>query len=93
MSELRRLKDRFKNCYLDGIYLDKNTFLKADDADLRMVSRKEGDGRIVEKPMIILKKVVEMTIDHNGKIVAVENRPQLGIWADAAERAMEKFNK
>lgn len=93
LSELRRLKDKLKNCHLDGFFLDRNTFLKADDAELVMVPHREYDGRVIEKPMVILKNVVEMTVDHKGRVVAVENKRRLGIWADAAERSLERFNK
>jgi len=93
MSELRRLKDKFKSCYLNGFFLDANTFLKADDAYVRMASRKGDDGRPTEKPMIILKKVVEMTVDSHGRIVAVECKEKLGVWVDAFEHAIEWFNK
>jgi predicted RNase H-like nuclease (RuvC/YqgF family) len=72
--------------------LDRNTFVKADGAKFVNAVRKE-DGRVTEKPMVILKNVVEMTVDHNGKIVAVEDKPELGVWVDALERAMERFNK
>jgi len=92
MSELRRLKDQFKNCYINGFFLDRNTFVKADGAEFVNAVCKE-DGRATEKPMVILKNVVEMTLDHKGKIVAVENKPELGVWVDAIERAIERFNK
>jgi len=92
MSELRRLKDRLKDRYLNGFFLDRNIFLKADDAAVVLVPRKE-DGRLVEKPMIILKNVVEMTVNHTGKVVAVECRPDLGVWVDAFEHALKRFNK
>jgi frataxin-like iron-binding protein CyaY len=78
---------------LDGFFIDRNTFLKADDADLVMVLRRDEDGRAAEKPMIILKNVVEMTVDNKGKVVAVENKPELGVWIDALEHALERFNK
>jgi len=93
MSELRRLKVKLRNCYLNGFFLDRNTFLKADSSDLVMVPRKEEGGRATDKPMIILKDVVEMTVDDRGKIVAVENKPELGVWVDALEHALERFNK
>jgi hypothetical protein len=93
LSELRRLKEKLKDCYLSGFFLDRNTFLKADGADLVMVPHRGEDGRMAEKPMIILKNVVEMTVDHRGKVVAVENRPELGVWVEALEHAMERFNR
>lgn len=93
MSELRRLKDKFKNCYLNGFFLEPTTFLKADDAELKMVPRKGDDGRPIEKPMVILKKAVEMKIDSSGRIVAVECKENLGVWVDAFENALERFNK
>jgi predicted RNase H-like nuclease (RuvC/YqgF family) len=92
MSELRRLREKLKDCYINGFFLDRNTFVKADDAQLVSVARKE-DGRVTEKPMVILKNVVEMTVDHEGKIVAVENKPALLVWVDALEHAIERFNK
>lgn len=93
MSELRRLKNKFENHYLNGFFLDANTFLKADDADVRMASRKGDDGRPTMKQMVILKKVVEMTVDSHGRIVAVECKEKLGVWVDAFEHAIEWFDK
>jgi len=93
MSELRRLKDKLRGCYLNGFFLDRNTFLKADDADLIIATRKDDDGRTVDEPMMVLKNVVEMTVDHRGKVVAVESREKLGVWVDAFEHAIERFNK
>jgi len=93
MSELRRLKDKLKNCYLNGFFLDRNTFLKADDAEFIMTPRKGDDGRMVDKPMVVLKNVAEMTIDHQGKIVAVRCMEKLGVWVDAFEHAMKWFNQ
>ena len=93
MSELRRLKDKLKSCYLNGFFLDRNTFLKADDAEFIMTPRKGDDGRMVDKPMVVLKNVAEMTIDHQGKIVAVRCMEKLGVWVDAFEHAMKWFNQ
>jgi hypothetical protein len=93
MSEFRRLKEKFKNCYLNGFFLDKNTFLKGDDAELVMAWRRDDDGRPIQKPMVVLKKAVEMIVDHRGKIVAVECKEKLGVWVDAFEDALESFNK
>jgi hypothetical protein len=93
MNEARRLKEKLKNCYLSGYFLDRNTFLKADDASVIMVPRKGDDGRVVDRPMIVLKNVTEMMVNHNGKIVAVENKRQLGVWVDAFEDALERYNE
>ena len=93
MSEPRRLKERLRNCYLSGFFLDKSTFLKADDADVVMVPHKDDDGRVVDRPMIVLRNVVEMMVDHRGRIVAVENKAKLGVWAASFENALERFNK
>lgn len=93
MSEQHRLKEKLRSCYLNGFFLDKNTFLKADDADLIMAPRKDDDGRMVDKPMVVLKNVVEMTVDYRGKVVAVESREKLGVWVDAFEHAIERFNE
>lgn len=93
MSEQRRLKEKFKNCYLSGFFLDKNTFLMADDAEVVMVPHKDDDGRVVDRAMIVLKSVVEMMVDHKGKIVAVENKAKLGVWVASFEHALERFNK
>lgn len=93
MSEIRRLKDKFKSYYLNGFFLDQNTFLKADDAVWVMVSRKDRAGRPTQKPMVVLKKAVEMIVDRQGRIVAVECKEKLGVWADAFEHALERYNK
>lgn len=92
MSELRRLREKLKNCYINGFFLDRNTFVKADSAEFINATHKE-DGRVTEKPMVILKNVVEMIVDRKGKIVAVENKPGLLVWVDALEHALERFNK
>jgi hypothetical protein len=93
MSDLRRLREKLKNCYIkDGFFLDRNTFVKADGAEFINATRRE-DGRVTEKPMVVLKNVVEMIVDHKGKIVAVENKPKLLVWVDALEHAFERFNK
>jgi hypothetical protein len=34
-----------------------------------------------------------MMVDHSGKIVAVENKSKLGVWAASFEHALERFNK
>jgi hypothetical protein len=92
MSELRRLKEKLKSCYLSGFFLDGNTFLKADDADVIMVPRKDDNGRVVDRPMIVLKNVVQMMVDHRGRVVAVESKRELGVWVSAFEHALERFN-
>jgi hypothetical protein len=93
MSELRRFSEKLKDYYLNGFFLDGNTFLKADEAKLVMARYREEDGRAVEKPMIILKNVVEMMVDHVGKVVAVGKRPELAVWVNAIEHAVKRFNK
>jgi hypothetical protein len=93
MSEFRRLKDVFKSWYLNGFFLDENTFVKADDAELVLAWRKDEDGRPTHKPMVVLKKAVEMIVDRRGRIVAVECKEKLGVWVDAFEHALKSFNK
>jgi hypothetical protein len=93
MSEFRRLKNKFESCYLNGFFLDANTFLKADDAELVMAWRKDDDGRPTQAPMVVLKKAVEMLVDRRGKIMAVECKEKMGIWVDAFEHALECYNK
>lgn len=90
---MRRLKEAFRNSYLSGFFLDENTFLKADDAEVLMVPRRNDDGKVVERPMIVLKNVVEMLVDHSGRIVSVENKGELAVWTTAVERALKRFNK
>jgi hypothetical protein len=92
VSEIRRLKEAFRNCYLSGFFLDENTFLKADDAEVLMVPRRNDDGKVVGRPMIVLKNVVEMMVDHRGKIVSVENKSELAVWTAAVEHALKRFN-
>ena len=93
MSEMRQFKEKLKNCYLSGFFLDRNTFLVADNASVIMVPRKGDDNRVVDMQMIVLKNVTEMMVDHRGKIVAVENKSELGVWMDAFEDALERYNK
>ena len=93
MSEFHRLKVKFESWYLSGFFLDENTFVKADDASLVMAWRKDEDGRPTQKPMVVLKKAVEMLVDRRGKIVAVECKEKLGVWVDAFEHALECYNK
>ena len=93
MSEFRRLKVKFESWYLNGVFLDENTFVKADDVSLLMAWRKDEDGRPTQKPMVVLKRAVEMIVDRRGKIVAVECKEKLGVWVDAFEHALECYNK
>ena len=58
-----------------------------------MAWRKDDDGRPTQKPMVVLKKAVEMLVDRRGKIVAVECKEKLGVWVDAFEHALESLQQ
>jgi hypothetical protein len=93
MSELQSLKRRFKQCFKEGFWLDNNTFLKSEDVEIRMAKMKEDNGKLAERPMIILKHAVVMTVNRSGKIVSVETKPAFGVWARTAEKALKQLDR
>lgn len=93
----KRLKAEFtlrKNLekYRDGVWIDKNTLIKADDARVQLVNRRilgSSLGKSENAPMLILTNAIEMMVDDKGKIKGVDKRPHLGLWLDAVNRAMK----
>jgi len=82
--------------YQNGFWLDKNTFIKADKAQINMVERKIAEstyGKGEKAQMLILTNAVEMTVDKNGKILGVETHPKFGLWLDAVNKAMKSQDK
>jgi len=93
MSHLQSFKRRFKQYSKDGFWLDKNTFLKSDDLDVTLAKLKDNNGKLTERPMIILKNAAILTVNHKCKIISIDKKPVFGVWAHVAERALELFNK
>lgn len=77
----------------EGFWLDEYTFIKAEQASLKMVNRATS-GFSLEKietaPMLILTDVVEMVVDKNDKILGLERIKKFGLWLDALGRIFEK---
>jgi hypothetical protein len=72
-----------------GLWLNENVFIKSESAEVVYVERKDfRSHQIVKEPMLILSNAVELTVDRNGKILAVELHPKFGLWCDAVERLM-----
>lgn len=61
--------------------LDRNTFIKADDAYEVMAPRKEYY-ETVDRPMLILLNATELTLDRKGRIIAVEHHAKFGLWKE-----------
>lgn len=67
--------------YKEGFWLDQNTFIKADDAEL-VTAQRQGNPTF----MVILHNVVVMTCNAEGRIVSVVNHKKYGVWLDNLER-------
>lgn len=92
MSSFNSVKRKFKQYAKDGFWLDKNTFLKSDDADIALAKLKGDNGKLVERPMILLKEATILTVNHDRRIVSVDRKSTFGVWAHVAEPALERFN-
>lgn len=80
--------------YRNGFWLDNNTFIKADDAEIKLVERKEPSvHEIKETPMVIFTNAVEIWVNDDDKIVGVTNHPKFGLWLDAINNALQKIQK
>lgn len=64
-----------------GVMLNKNTFIKADDVYEVMVPRKEYYAT-VDRPMLILTNATELTLDGKGEIIADEHHAKFGLWKE-----------
>jgi hypothetical protein len=89
MSELNFLKRKFKQCAKEGFWLDRNTFLKSDDSEIRLGKLKGDNGKLVERPILIMKDAAVLTVNHNFRIISVERKTSFGVWVHVAERALE----
>lgn len=89
LSELQKVRRKFREYAATGFWVDKNTFLKSDDIEVKMAKLKGDNGKLTEKPMIILKKAVIMTVNRNGRIISVKSKPAFGVWAQTADKALK----
>ena len=92
MSAFNSLKRKFGQCAKDGFWLDKNTFIKSDYADIALAKLKGDKGKLIERPMIILREATILTVNHNRRIISVERKSIFGVWTHIAEPALERFN-
>jgi hypothetical protein len=77
--------------YRNGFWLDKNTYIKADEAQIQVVGRrKPGDtyGRSENAQMLILTDAVEMIVDDKGKILGLDKHPKFGLWLETVNKAI-----
>lgn len=83
------------NSCQNGFWLDKYTLIKADSIQIVEVEREAltGESHTKPFPMVILNDVVEMTIDRDNKILAVENKPKIGLWLDALTQIIRNQTK
>jgi len=80
--------------YQNGFWLDNNTFIKAENAEIKLVERKDPSVRETkEAPMVIFTNVVEIWVNDEDKIVGVTNHPKFGLWLDAINNALQKVRK
>ena len=87
-------KTAFDFDYELGFWLDNNTFIKADDAELKLVERKEPSvHEIKQVPMVIFRNAVEIWVNDSDKIVGVINHKEFGLWLDAINDALKKIRK
>lgn len=77
--------------YKNGFWLDKNTYIKADEAQIQVIGRrKPGDtyGRSENAQMLILTDAVEMIVDDKGKILGLDKYPKFGLWLETVNKAI-----
>jgi hypothetical protein len=76
--------------YQSGFWIDKHTFIKADDAEIKIVGRPTLSGtHIEEAKMVVFSNAIEMTVDGNNKILGIEKHPKFGLWLDTVEKAIQ----
>jgi hypothetical protein len=82
--------------YKHGFWLDENTFIMADDAEIKKV-RKPSIMSIsqesVEEDMLILTNAVEMTVDNHGKILGENKHEHFGLWLDTVNKAIAEHER
>jgi hypothetical protein len=79
--------------YKNGFWLNKNTFIKADDIEIMTARRKAlGNpyGKTEDASMLVLTNAVEMIVDKNGKILGLEKRQKLGLWLDHVNKILKE---
>lgn len=81
--------------YQNGFWLDNNTFIKADNAEIKLTQRKDGGvyGQTKEASMVIFTNAVEILVNDDDKIVGVTSYPKFGLWLDAIVNALETIQK
>lgn len=79
---------------MDGFWLNKYTFLKADQVKVVRADRQTLDGEVDmgPLPMLILEGVVEMVVDRQHRILSVEVRESLGLWIDSLGKTLKAAN-
>lgn len=81
--------------YQNGFWLDDNTFIKADNAEIKRFARKDEGvyGQTKEAPMVIFTNAVEILVNDDDKIMGVINHPKFGLWLDAINDALKTIKK
>jgi len=82
--------------YQNGFWLDNNIFIKADNAEIKLVEKKKLSvyGETKEDKMVIFANAVEIWVDEDDKIVGVTNHPKFALWLDAINNdALQKIEK
>lgn len=82
--------------YKHGFWLNKNTFIMADEVEIKKVRRSNQayvSAGSEEADMLILTNAVEMTVDNNGKILGEDKHEHFGLWLDAVNKAMADYER
>jgi hypothetical protein len=75
--------------YRTGFWLDKNTFMVADNIDVEMVQRKaEGtpNDKVESVPMLIMTGVTQIVVDNKNKILGEDRKQKMGLWLEDVKK-------
>lgn len=94
-SSIKKSTTRLKKLARAGFWLDNGTFVRADDAEVKVLERKVMSplGGIEEAKIVIFIDAVEILVDANDKIMGVTEHPKLALWLDAVDRALREIKK
>jgi hypothetical protein len=81
--------------YKHGFWIDKNTFVMADQVEIKKVRKSSLNiyQDSVEEDMLIMTNAVEMMMDNTGKILGETKHKHFGLWLDAANKAIAEYER
>jgi hypothetical protein len=91
----RELSWRNLSEYKHGFWLDKNTFVVADEVEIKKVRKPSmyANQGSTEEDMLILTNAVEMIVDKSGKILGEDRHAHFGLWLDAVNKAIAEHER